>query len=100
MEMLIKSRVCWLKMTDVSGTISAPHVWDLILMMGTDMMLETSAIFSQPKRLIAPKHCIKCSRRESFRSYKSRNVIFMGAHEPISEMRSLHSSLALTFITY
>jgi hypothetical protein len=45
------SCVSWLKITDVSGTISVPII--IALMMGTEMIPETSVIFNQLRWLIA-----------------------------------------------
>jgi hypothetical protein len=51
------SRVSWLNITDISGTISVPII-RAVLMMGTDMGPETSVIFKQLSRLIARKDFI------------------------------------------
>jgi hypothetical protein len=45
------SRVSWLKLTDVSGTMSVPYSRAVI--MRTEMVSETSVIFNQLTRLIA-----------------------------------------------
>jgi hypothetical protein len=72
------SRVRCLYKTDVSRTISVPIIKDLVcqrspqcfvLMMGTEMVFETSVLYSHLTRLIAPEDFIEFSRRESSRSY-------------------------------
>jgi hypothetical protein len=56
----------WPKITDVSGTISVSIT---AVLMGTDMVPETSVIFNQLTRLVAREDFINVSRLESFRSY-------------------------------
>jgi hypothetical protein len=74
---LIKSsqairRVSWLKITDVSGTISVPLIriscQILILLMRTEMVLEASVILNRSARLIGQDDLINFSRRKNFRS--------------------------------
>jgi hypothetical protein len=51
--------VSWLKITDVSGTIFVPH--HQALMMGTEMVPETSVIFNQLMRRTAREDYIDVS---------------------------------------
>jgi hypothetical protein len=79
----------WLKLIDVSGAISVPAVWvwcdirfgpsllyasprPMTLVMGTEMVPETSVSFNQLTWLIARKGLNNFSRHESFTSYKQR----------------------------